>query len=97
MRKRILTAIVIFALAGAVFGAMQLHKLAFIGSAYAAQQTCACLFVSNRALESCRHDLDPLAQKLVTLEPGDKAVHARSLLSSATARFEPAFGCSIEN
>jgi hypothetical protein len=95
MRKRILIAIAILVLGGAAFAARHFHTLAFIGAGYAAQQTCACLFISNRPLESCRHDLDPLAQKIVTLEPGPNQVHARAILSSATARFDPTFGCAL--
>ena len=84
-------------LGGAAFAARHFYKLAFIGAGYAAQQTCSCLFVSNRPLESCRHDLDPLAQKIVTLAPGANQVHARAILSSATAHFDPTFGCALEN
>ena len=66
-----------------------------LGSGYAAQQTCACLFISGRSVDSCRGDLDPLAQKLVRLAPGDKEVRASALFSSATARYEPGFGCML--
>jgi hypothetical protein len=95
MRKRILIAVALLFLGGATVAGLRFHKLAFIGAGYAAQQTCACLFISNRALDSCRRDLDPMARKLVTIEPGDNLVHAKAILSSATARFDPAFGCSL--
>ena len=42
--------------------AFHLSDLAFIGAGYAAEQTCSCLFVSHRTLESCRTDLEPLAR-----------------------------------
>jgi hypothetical protein len=95
MRKRILIAVALLLIAGVAVAGNHFRKLAFIGAGYAAQQTCACLFISNRALDSCRHDLDPLAQKIVSIEPGNNEVHAKAILSSATARFDPAFGCSL--
>jgi hypothetical protein len=97
MRKRIVTAIALLALLGVLLAGRHLHKLAFIGAGYAAEQTCACLFISNRPLDSCRNDLDPLAQKMVNLKPGANEVRASSVLSSATAHFEPGFGCSLAN
>jgi hypothetical protein len=97
MRKRIVTAVMLLLFAGLVVGGLHLRKLAFIGSGYAAQQTCACLFISGRPLDSCRQDLEPLAQKIVTIEAGSNEVHARAILSSATARFDPAFGCALGN
>jgi hypothetical protein len=95
MRKRFVTIILVLVFVGIVVGALKLRKLSFIGSGYVAQQTCACMFISNRPLDSCRHDLDPLAQKIVTIEPGQNQVHAHAILSSATAHFEPTFGCSL--
>jgi hypothetical protein len=95
MRKRILQALAVVVLAGLVLGTLHLRKLAIIGSGYAAEQTCACLFVSGRPLDSCRGDLEPLAQRIVTLEPGQQQVHARTPLASATARYAPGYGCTL--
>ncbi|HZS41372.1 MAG TPA: hypothetical protein VFF06_31300 [Polyangia bacterium] len=78
------------------WAAVHYGKLGRIGSGYAAEQTCSCLFVSGRALESCKHDLEPLAQKIVTLTPGDAEVTARVFgLMRARARYEPGFGCAL--
>jgi hypothetical protein len=69
-----------------------------IGTGYAAQQTCACLFVSGRTIESCLGDLDPLARKLITVHPGTAEVTASGLaLDKATARYEDGFGCSLRD
>ena len=69
-----------------------------IGTGYSAQQTCACLFVSGRTLESCLGDLEPLARKLITIHPGDAEVTASSFaLASATAHYEKGFGCSLRD
>jgi hypothetical protein len=95
MRKRIVWAVVVVAVAALLLGVRHFRKLAVIGSGYAAEQTCACLFVSGRSLESCRGDLETMAQRIVTLEPRDQEVHARTPLGSATARYEPGFGCTL--
>jgi hypothetical protein len=69
-----------------------------IGTGYAAQQTCACLFVSGRTIESCLGDLDPLARKLISIRPGTAEVTASGfVLKTATARYESGFGCSLRD
>jgi hypothetical protein len=99
MRKRSVAAIVAAGVLGA--GAvswrwLHLTDLTHIGTGYAAQQTCACLFISGRTLESCLGDLDPLARKLVSVKPGAAEVTASSLgFVRATARYEKGFGCAI--
>jgi hypothetical protein len=66
-----------------------------IGTGYAAQQTCACLFISGRTIDSCLGDLEPLARKLISIHPGTDEVTASGfLLATATARHEKGFGCS---
>jgi hypothetical protein len=70
-------------------------KLGRIGSGYAAHQTCSCLKVSHRSLESCRGELDPLAQKLVDIDVRGDEVRARSLLWSSRAVFEEGWGCTL--
>ena len=68
------------------------------GAGYSAQQTCACLFVSGRTLESCATDLDPLARKLVSVRVGSNEVTASALgLTTAMATYERGFGCSLRN
>jgi hypothetical protein len=76
----------------------RLSDLVHIGSGYAAQQTCACMFISRRTLASCLTDLEPLAQRLVSVHVGADEVTAGTLgLSSAVARYEPGFGCSLRD
>jgi hypothetical protein len=82
---------------GVFFAARHLRRLALIGVGYAAQQTCSCLFVSGRPLASCRTDLDPLAQRIVTLHPMANGVTATTPASSATSAFDPVFGCMLTN
>jgi hypothetical protein len=69
-----------------------------IGTGYAAQQTCACLFISGRTLESCLGDLEPLARKLISVHPGNAEVTASGFgLETATAHHDKGFGCSLRN
>jgi len=76
----------------------RVSELAEIGAGYAAEQTCACLFISGRTLESCRKDLDPLAQWLVSMHPGPHQVTATCLgVATVTARYEKGFGCMLQN
>jgi hypothetical protein len=99
MIRRISIVVAIVIVAGAItWRALHLSDLAFIGAGYAAEQTCACLFISGRTLDSCKGDLEPLAQKLVSLHPGDREVTATSFgVSSATARYDENFGCGLTN
>ena len=96
MRKRIALVVVAFLAIVAVLALRKLGPLGRIGSGYAAEQTCACLFVSGRTLESCRTDLDPLALKLVSMQVGSDEVRASVAgLFHARARYEAARGCTI--
>ena len=100
-RKRLLLgAIALLFVAALLVGwrVLGLSDLMRIGAGYTAQQTCSCLLVSGRTLESCLTDLDPLARRLVRVEAGQGEVTARALgLISATARYEKGFGCSLRD
>jgi len=77
---------------------LRVSLLVNIGTGYAAQQTCACLFVSGRTIDSCLGDLEPLARKLISVHPGAAEVTASGLLlDTATARYEKGFGCSLRD
>ncbi|HMJ52270.1 MAG TPA: hypothetical protein VK540_09345 [Polyangiaceae bacterium] len=92
-------ALAVFVIGGFVaWRALRLSELGHIGAGYAAQQTCACVFVSHRALASCMTDLDPLAQRVVSVRVGTDDVTARTLgLNRAVARYEQGFGCSLRD
>ena len=69
-----------------------------IGTGYAAQQTCACLYISHRTLDSCLGDLEPLARKLISVRPASDEVTASGLLLvTATAHYEKGFGCALRD
>jgi hypothetical protein len=99
-RKRLLLGIFALALVAAALAwqRLRLSDLAHIGAGYTAQQTCACLFIAGRTFESCLTDLDPLARRLISVRPGSEEVTATGLgFSTATARYEKGFGCSLRN
>ena len=99
-RKHLVLGAITFVLIGGLVAWRTLHvsDLVTIGVGYTAQQTCACLFVGGRTLESCRGDLDPLARRLVSVEVTPEDVTARSLVVvSATSHYEKGFGCALRD
>jgi hypothetical protein len=97
--KAVLLSVLLLVLIGGTvaFRTLRLSELAHLGTGYSAELTCACLFVSHRPLDSCRQDLDKLAQRVVTVEAGDHVVTARSLgLARATARYREGTGCALD-
>lgn len=99
--KRLLGLLAAFALilaGGLAWRGFRVSDMANIGSGYVAEQTCACLFVSGRSLESCMTDLKPLARRLISVQPGVHEVTASGFgVATATARYEKGFGCSLRN
>jgi hypothetical protein len=95
MKRAIALGFLALVLVVAGLAASHFAKLGRIGSGYAAHQTCSCLKVSHRSMESCRGELDPLAQKLVRIEVRDDQVVARSLLWSSRAVYEEGWGCTL--
>jgi hypothetical protein len=99
-RKRVLLGVATFLLiAGFVaWRRFRISDLTNIGTGYTAQQTCACIFIGGRTLESCVTDLDPLARRLVSVRVGTDEVTASSIgVVTATARYQKGFGCSLQN
>ncbi len=99
MRKiLIVTAAVLVVGVGVAWRVFHVDDLIHIGAGYTAQQTCACLFISHRSLESCQGDLEPLARRAVaiTVDESGGTVTTRSFfVSRATARYEKDFGCAL--
>jgi hypothetical protein len=99
-RKRVALGVVAFLVLAIVVAwrVFRVPLLLNIGTGYAAQQTCACLYVSRRTLESCLGDLDPLARKLISVRPGaDEVTASGFLLVTATAHYEKGFGCALRD
>ena len=92
--------VVLVAIIGAVlFFGRDTWATAKIGTVYVAKQTCSCLFVAGRPMDSCRTDYDPAALKPLTVEKLEHGVKVSALagLVSAQAQFEPGFGCHPAN
>jgi hypothetical protein len=91
------TLVVVFVAAVGAWRLLHLSQLAQIGTGYAAQQTCACLFISLRSPESCHRDLDPLARWFVSVKPTTDEVTARVFgVARAVAHYQGGFGCSLK-
>ncbi len=74
--------------------------LARIGVAYAAKQTCSCLYVGGRTPESCASDYDPATYRLFSVrietEGPTQAVSVQAFsVFRARAVFEPGYGCTL--
>jgi hypothetical protein len=90
--------VVVVAAVAVAWRVFRVPLMANIGTGYAAQQTCACMFVSRRTIESCLGDLEPLARKLISIHPGAAEVTASGFgLETATARYEQGFGCALRD
>lgn len=70
-----------------------------IATGYAAKQTCSCLHVSGRALDSCIAEFPAEAREQISLSVQGAEVRASVLvgLISARAAYEPEFGCALTN
>jgi 3-deoxy-D-arabino-heptulosonate 7-phosphate (DAHP) synthase class II len=83
-------------LAGLVYGGYQGVRVARIAVAYAAEQTCSCLLVSDRTVDSCRGDLGGGMARLLSFEVTKTEVTATMLgIFSSRAAFEEGFGCHV--
>jgi hypothetical protein len=68
-----------------------------LATGYAAKQTCSCIHVSSRSLESCVNDFPEDARSQLTVVPDGDRVRASVLLGvvHAEAVFEEGYGCRI--
>jgi hypothetical protein len=91
--------VVLVIVGGALFFGRDTWATAKLGTVYVAKQTCSCLFVAGRPMDSCRTDYDPAAIKPLTVEKLEHGVKVSALagLVSAQAEFEQGFGCHPAN
>jgi hypothetical protein len=100
MRKGLIAIIVLVVLVGAaMFFGRDTWTTAKLGTVYVAKQTCSCLFVAGRPMDSCRTDYDPAAIKPLTVEKLEHGVKVTALggIVAAQAEFEQGFGCHPAN
>lgn len=98
MRRKglLIGGLVIVAIVGiAVWAGRDTYQFARIGGVYAAKQTCSCLFIAHRPMESCKTDFDAEAVKPFTWIVTDNSVSIAAIggLVSAKAVFEAGYGC----
>src|SRR5438046_1375822 len=84
----------VIGVAVAGWGGRNAYDTARIGAAYVAKHTCSCLFVAGRTADSCSHDYDPEAARLLSVQPAASSVTVSALagVMSARAEFEDGFG-----
>jgi hypothetical protein len=93
-----LLAAALLAIAGIGWSLRDDLGFARIATGYAAKQTCSCLHVSGRTLDSCIADFpDEARGPLQVSEPAPGQVRASVLFGavSAQAVYEEGFGCRI--
>jgi len=70
-----------------------------VGTVYVAKQTCSCLFVAGRPLDSCYTDFDAEAVRPLDVSVSKNGVTVSALggVISARAQYEQGFGCHPVN
>lgn len=84
---------------GGAWTSREQFAYADIVTGYAAKQTCSCLHISGRALESCVADFPEDARNNISVAQEGETVRASVLfgLIHAEATFEEGFGCRLLN
>ena len=75
------------------------YATARIGTTYVAKQTCSCLFVAQRPIDSCSRDFaaEALRPLDVVVSENNVTVSALGGLIAARSQFETGFGCHPVN
>lgn len=70
-----------------------------VGAVYVAKQTCSCLFIAGRPLDSCHTDFDTEAVRPLDVSVSDNNVTVSAFggLISARARYDRGYGCHPVN
>ncbi len=70
-----------------------------VGTVYVAKQTCSCLFVAGRPIDSCYTDFDPEAVRRLDVSVANSGVTVSALggMIAARAQYEPGYGCHPVN
>jgi hypothetical protein len=102
-RKRLIwtaaLSVAVLAIAGAAWSMRDDFAFAGMAAGFTAKQTCSCLNISGRSMESCLGDLPAEARgRLDVTAEGDR-VRASVLFGaiSAEAVYEEEFGCQLVN
>lgn len=97
--KWLLIAVGVAIVAGAGWGADKVLYRARLGTAYAAKQTCSCLFIAHRSMASCSTDYAPADVRQLHWRSASDGVTVTALGGRIARRavFEPGFGCHLVN
>lgn len=89
-----LAAIVLSSVAWSLRDDLAYAKLA---TGYAAKQTCSCLHISGRTLDSCMADFPADARSMISINQDENTVRASVLFGavSAEAIYDEEFGCTF--
>ena len=84
---------------GGAYAAREPYTYAHVATAYAAKQTCSCLHVSGRAMESCLAEFPQEARSRFSVTSTGNRVHASVLFNSisADAEYDEDYGCRLLN
>jgi hypothetical protein len=66
-----------------------------VGAGYVAKETCSCVFVGGRSLESCRADVPPSMDRVQVALGEDRVRAFVPGLAERIARHEPPYGCVL--
>ncbi|MET0533712.1 MAG: hypothetical protein ABW171_05760 [Steroidobacter sp.] len=82
-----------------VWSGKDTYAAARVGTVYVAKQTCSCLFVAKRPLDSCYTDFDTEATRPldVSVSQRNVTVSAFGGMISARAQYESGYGCHPVN
>jgi hypothetical protein len=94
-----LLVVAVILIGAAAWGSRDQLAYAHIATGYAAKQTCSCLHVSGRTLESCMAEFPAEDRDNFAVRAEGDRVRASVLFGviSAEAAFEDGFGCRILN
>ncbi|MGE0740399.1 MAG: hypothetical protein AB7O98_03590 [Hyphomonadaceae bacterium] len=89
--------IIILILASVGFAMRDQIAYARVATGYAAKETCSCLHVSGRTLDSCMGDFPAEARNNITIAAEGDTVRASVLFGAiaSAARYEAEYGCAI--
>jgi hypothetical protein len=91
--------VLVVLIVGVVWGSRDTFATARVGTVYVAKQTCSCLFVAGRPLDSCYTDFDTEAVRplRVSVAASSVTVSALAGLISARAQYDAGYGCHPVN
>jgi hypothetical protein len=82
-----------------VWSSRDTFATARVGTVYVAKQTCSCLFVAGRPLDSCYadYDVEDVRPLDVSVSKNSVTVSALGGLLSARAQYDQGYGCHPVN